>query len=145
MPATTLALAASNTRVGNCSDCSKARRSVGRFDSDDDLSFTREDAETRLPSDRIVPRHGAHLEVMRALRHQQVDQSLTLQLQRKRAIELERGSQQQHRAHRFAQQLLNGGRIVLVFSQALPCGRHAHRVAADRMPFQDEATDEIGL
>jgi hypothetical protein len=26
----------------------------------------------------------------------------------------------------------------------LPRSRHTHRVAADRMPFEDEATDEIG-
>ena len=46
---------------------------------------------------------------------------------------------------RLAQQLLNGGRIVLVFAQAQPGVRQAHGVAADGMPFEDEATDEIGL
>ena len=99
----------------------------------------------RLAADRVVPRHGAHLEVVRALRHQQVDQSLALQLQRERAVELERGGQQHHRAHRLAQQLLHGGWIVLVFAQIEPGARQAHGVTADGMPFEDEATDEIGL
>ena len=61
------------------------------------------------------------------------------------AVELQRGRQQHHRAHRLAQQLLHGGRIVLVFAQAQPGVRQAHGVAADRMPFEHEATDEIGL
>ena len=81
---------------------------------------------------------------MRALRHQQIDQSLALHLQRERTVELERGGQQQHCANRLAEQLLHGGRIVLVLTQHLPGLRQAHRVTADGMPFQYEATNEIG-
>ncbi len=91
----------------------------------------------------IVPRHAAHLEVVRALRHQQVHEALALQLQRERAVELERGGEQHHRAHRFAQQLLHGGRIVLVLAQVQPGARETHGVAADRMPFENETPDAV--
>ena len=83
------------------------------------------------------------LEIVRALRHQQIDQPLALQLQRERAVELERGGQQHDRAHRLAEQLLHGGWIVLVLAQVQPGVRQAHRVAANRMPFENEATNEI--
>jgi hypothetical protein len=90
-----------------------------------------------------VPRHGAHLEIMRALRDQQAHQALALQLQRERAVELERGREQHHGADGFTQQLLHGGWIVLVLAQLQPGARETHGVPANGMLLEYEAPDPI--
>ena len=92
-----------------------------------------------------MPRHATHLEVVGALRDEQIDEAFALKLQRERAVELERRGEQHDGADRLAQQLLHGGWIVLVLAQPLPRAGHAHRVTADGMPFEDEAPDEIRL
>ncbi len=81
---------------------------------------------------------------MRALRDQQAHQPLALQLQRQRTVELERGGQQHHRAHRLAQQLLHDGWIVLVFAQIEPGARQSHHVTTYGMPLEDETADDVG-
>jgi hypothetical protein len=92
-----------------------------------------------------VARHGANLEVMSALGNEQRDEPLALHLQREHAVEFQRGGEQHHGAHCLAQQLLNGGRIVLVLTQREPGLREPHGVAADRMPLEYETPDEIEL
>jgi hypothetical protein len=92
-----------------------------------------------------VSRHAAHLEVVRALRHEETDQSFALHLQRQRTVELERGRQQHGGSHCFPEQLLHGGWIVLVLAKARPLIRQAYRVSADRMPLEDESPDEVGI
>ncbi len=92
-----------------------------------------------------MARHGAHLKVMGALCDQQVHQALALQLQRQRAVELQRGREQHHGPHGFAEQLLHGGWIVLVLAQFQPRARETRGVAADRMLLEHEATDAIGI
>jgi hypothetical protein len=122
-----------------------ARGAVRGFDGDDDRPLAGERTETGLAVDRIVARHAAHLEVVRALRDEQTDEALALQLQRDRAVELERRREQHDGADRLAEQLLHGGRIVLVLAQFLPRAADAHRVTADGMPFEIETPNEIRL
>jgi hypothetical protein len=90
-----------------------------------------------------VARHAPHLEVVRALRDQQVHQALALQLQRQRAVELERGREQHGRGHGLAQQLLHGGWVVLVLAQVEPRAAHAHGMAADGIPLENESADPV--
>ena len=80
---------------------------------------------------------------MRALRDQQGDESLPCNLQGEHAVELQRGGQQHDRADCFAEQMLHGERIVLVLTQIQPCLGQTHGVAANRMPFEHETTDEV--
>ena len=90
-----------------------------------------------------MARHRAHLEVMRALRHQQVDESFALQLQRECAVELERGGEQHHGGNGLAHQLLDGRRIFLVLAQLEPRAGEPRGVAADGVPLEYEATDPV--
>ena len=94
---------------------------------------------------RVVARHRPYFEIMRALRDQQADEPLALQLQGEHTVELQRGREQHYGPDSFAQQMLDGGRIVLVFAQCQPGLRQANCVAADRMPLEYETPDEVGL
>ena len=118
-------------------------RAVGGFDGDDDLPFAGECAEVGAAVDGFVSCHRTHLEVMRALRDQQGHETLALQLQRERAVELERGGEQHHRGDGLAEQLLDGGWIGLVFAQLQPRPRQAHGMTADGMLLEYESPHPV--
>jgi hypothetical protein len=93
----------------------------------------------------VVSRHRPDLEIMRALSDQQADEPFALHLQREYTVEFQCGRKQHHGPDSLAQQMLDGGRIVLVFAQCQPGLREANRVAADRMPLEHETPDEVVL
>ena len=101
-----------------------AGRAVSGLDGDDDLTFSGERAKTRprrpLPTGQ--PDRGAPCPSTRKSCVHCATSRLTSPLPCNCSVSvpsnLERGGQQQHRAHRLTQQLLHRGRIVLMLAQA---------------------------
>ena len=87
---------------------------------------------------------GAQAEVGAAFHHQQGDRAVALDLQHQRAIELDVGGQQGGGRHQFAQQVGDGGRVVVVGLDGLPGIREAHRLDADATVFEEVFLELIG-
>ncbi len=82
---------------------------------------------------------GPVAEVMRALCNEQPDGAIALQLQRQRALEFERGGEQQRGAYGLAQQLLHWRRIFAELAQVTPALANADPLAAHGAAIKNEA------
>ncbi|MOA43106.1 hypothetical protein D3C78_1652260 [compost metagenome] len=78
---------------------------------------------------------GAQAQVGTAFHHQQGDGAVALDLKHQRAIEFDVGGKQGGRGDQFAQQVGNGGRIVMVGLDGLPGRVQAHGLDADAAVF----------
>ena len=89
--------------------------------------------------------HGAHTQLVRALRQHQVHRSLSLQLQAERALEFQCRGQQHGCCDCFSQRVANGLRIVAMLEQGAPRSVEVHDVPPNRVVLEQKAVQTVAI
>ena len=92
--------------------------------------------------DRVAARHAAHLQLLVAIHHQQLDRAVAAQLQGQAAGLLELGADQRGDGGGLAEQLGDGRLVVAVNLHLLPGIAEMDEGAANVEVLEEEAADE---
>ncbi len=87
---------------------------------------------------------GAQFQITGAFHHQQFDRALAVDLQHKRAFQLERGRQQHGGGAQLAHHVAQYLGVVVAFDHVQPDTVETHDLAAQRQVFKQETAQGIG-